>query len=91
MPQPGCNICVCGAPEAEHERGATEESLLSLFADEHVQRRLAGGPHVHHAACIPNLPPDEQIALRGRTREWWEAMGLRIPEQITPDQWEQAS
>jgi hypothetical protein len=58
------------------------------FMTPRVLARLAGEPHRHHRDCIHNLTPDEQIAARGRTREWWEAMGLPIPEQITPDQWE---
>jgi hypothetical protein len=62
--------------------------LADLLADPNVQRRLAGGLHRHHRGCIHNLPPDEQIALRGKTREWWERMGLSIPTQITPDEWE---
>jgi hypothetical protein len=55
--------------------------------NERVLRRLAGEPHRHHQDCIHNLPPDEQIALRGRTRDWWVRMGLTIPVQITPDDW----
>jgi hypothetical protein len=53
-----------------------------------VRDRLAGEPHRHHAECIHNLTPDEQIRLRGRTRPWWEAMGLPEPTQITPAEWE---
>jgi hypothetical protein len=63
------------------------ERFDELMRDEHVQRRLAGEPHRHHSRCIHNLPPNEQIALRGKTSEWWEAMGLPIPMQIKPDQW----
>lgn len=29
------------------------------------------GNHKHHAACIHNLPPEEQVTARGRTVEWW--------------------
>lgn len=61
---------------------------LAELAESHVQARLNGGLHRHHPHCIHNLPPDVQIAARGRSREWWEAMGLPIPEQITPEQWE---
>jgi hypothetical protein len=78
-PQPGSQMCVCGLP---HD--ALAESLLS---NEHVQRRLGGEPHRHHPDCIHNLPPDEQIALRGRTCAWWEAMGLAVPVQITSADW----
>lgn len=46
------------------------------------------GKHLHHSACIHNLPPEEQIALRGRTVEWWMRVIGPLPGQITPDQWE---
>lgn len=58
------------------------------FVNDRVLARLGGEPHRHHRHCIHNLTPDEQIGLRGRTREWWEAMGLPEPKQITPDEWE---
>lgn len=64
------------------------ESVWDHLSDERVQRRLNGEPHAHHAKCIHNLPPEQQIAVRGRTVEWWQSMGLPMPEQITPDQWE---
>jgi hypothetical protein len=54
-----------------------------------VLARLAGEPHRHHRDCIHNLSPEEQIAARGRTREWWEAMGFSMPKQITPNEWEE--
>jgi hypothetical protein len=62
--------------------------LSDLFADPNVQRRFAGELHHHHQGCIHNLSADRQIALRGRTREWWVKMGLPIPVQITSDEWE---
>lgn len=52
-----------------------------------VMDRLDGKPHRHHKDCIHNLPADEQISLRGRTREWWEAMGLPEPVVIDSSQW----
>jgi hypothetical protein len=55
-----------------------------------IARRLNGEPHRHHQHCIHNLTPDEQIAMRGRTREWWEAVGLALPVQITPEDWDRA-
>ena len=67
------------------------DTLKERFGEEaieRVKRRLDGEPHRHHKDCIHNLPADEQIALRGRTREWWEAMGLPEPTVIDPSQWE---
>lgn len=46
------------------------------------------GRHLHHRDCIHNLPPEKQIAMRGKTVEWWQRMIGYLPEQITPDQWE---
>ena len=80
MLQAGSDVCVCGV--------VASDPIHTGWLNKRVQRRLAGHPHRHHADCIHNLSPDEQIALRGRDREWWLAMGLPIPEQITPDQWE---
>ena len=64
------------------------EAMAALLADSRVQARLSGEPHRHHERCIHNLTPDEQIARRGRTREWWLRMGLPDPVQITPAEWE---
>lgn len=50
--------------------------------------RWERGSHLHHSACIHNLPPEEQLAMRGRTVEWWTTVVGPLPEQITPDQWE---
>lgn len=47
-----------------------------------------GGRHLHHRDCIHNLPPDEQVRLRGKTVDWWIRVIGDLPEQITPDQWE---
>ncbi|WP_259443600.1 hypothetical protein [Rhodococcus sp. DMU2021] len=52
------------------------------------KRAAQGGKHLHHRDCIHNLPPEEQIAIRGKTVEWWMAMVGSMPQQITPDQWE---
>ena len=46
-------------------------------------------PHRHHCDCIHNLPPEEQVAMRGRTVEWWTKVIGPLPEQITPEQWEE--
>lgn len=51
------------------------------------KRAENGGQHLHHSACIHNLPPEEQIRMRGKTVEWWTRMIGGLPEQITPDQW----
>ena len=61
---------------------------FGVDAMERVKKRLAGEPHTHHKDCIHNLSADEQIALRGRTREWWEKVGLPEPIVIDPSQWE---
>ena len=47
-----------------------------------------GGYHLHHSDCIHNLTPEEQIAVRGKTVEWWMQWVGTMPQQITPDQWE---
>jgi hypothetical protein len=46
------------------------------------------GRHLHHRDCIHNLPPEEQVRVRGRTIEWWIKVIGPLPEQITPEQWE---
>ncbi|GAC71105.1 hypothetical protein [Gordonia soli] len=53
-----------------------------------ISHRLKHGIHLHHRDCIHNLAPEEQIAVRGRSVEWWMTVVGRMPEQITPDQWE---
>ena len=52
------------------------------------KRAENGGRHLHHRDCIHNLPPAEQVAMRGKTVEWWTKVIGPLPEQITPDQWE---
>ena len=47
-----------------------------------------GGQHLHHRDCIHNLPPAEQIAMRGKTVEWWKKVIGSLPTQITPDDWQ---
>lgn len=44
--------------------------------------------HRHHRDCIHNLSPEEQIALRGRTVEWWTNVGASWPKQITKAHWD---
>lgn len=46
------------------------------------------GRHLHHRDCIHNLPPLEQIELRGKTVDWWLKLVGPLPVQITPDDWE---
>lgn len=53
-----------------------------------LNRIATNTPHRHHSDCIHNLPADEQITLRGKDRDWWEAMGLPEPVVITPADWE---
>lgn len=62
--------------------------IVKALANPRIQARLRGERHRHHPECIHNLTPDEQITLRGQTREWWERMGLPEPIQITPAEWE---
>jgi hypothetical protein len=64
--------------------GSETERLVSAA----LAHRLASGRHLHHRDCIHNLPPEEQIAWRGWTVERWRSMGLSIPQQITPEDWE---
>lgn len=52
------------------------------------KRAENGGRHLHHSACIHNLPPAEQVEMRGHTVEWWTRVIGPLPEQITPEQWE---
>jgi hypothetical protein len=47
-----------------------------------------GGRLLHHRDCIHNLPPEQQVEVRGKTVEWWTEMVGALPEQITPEQWE---
>lgn len=52
------------------------------------KREENGGRHLHHSACIHNLPPEKQVTMRGKTVEWWTRIIGPLPEQITPEQWE---
>lgn len=52
------------------------------------KRAENGGEHLHHSACIHNLPPERQVTMRGKTVEWWTRIIGPLPEQITSDQWE---
>lgn len=52
------------------------------------KRAQNGWKHLHHSDCIHNLPPEEQIAIHGKTVEWWEKMIGALPEQITPAEWQ---
>lgn len=54
-----------------------------------LRRRFEnGGRHLHSSSCIHNLPPEQQIEMRGKTVEWWMTVIGSMPEQITPAQWE---
>lgn len=64
------------------------EEALARFGSVLRKRDETGGRHLHHRDCIHNLPPERQLALYGRTAEWWTKVIGPLPEQITPDQWE---
>lgn len=53
-----------------------------------LQLRAKHGRHMHHSECIHNMPPEEQIEMRGKSVEWWMAVVGSMPVQITPDDWE---
>lgn len=65
-----------------------DDEMRVLFAAVLRKRAENGGRHVHHRGCIHNLPPEEQVTVRGRTVEWWTKMIGPLPPQITPEQWE---
>ena len=44
--------------------------------------------HRHHRECIHNLTPEDQIAARGRSVEWWRSVGAEWPKQIQPGHWQ---
>ena len=62
----------------------TVEELMTTA----LKHRFANGRHLHHRDCIHNMPSEDQIAMRGKTVEWWMAFVGSMPEQITPGQWE---
>jgi len=67
----------------------TDPALGEELIQAALRKRAKNGErHLHHRDCIHNLPSEEQIAMRGKTVEWWLAMVGTLPEQITPDQWE---
>ena len=55
--------------------------------DRAIGHRLSGNAHYHHQGCIHNLPPEEQVAMRGYTAEKWLAIIGPLPQQITPSEW----
>lgn len=66
------------------ERDALKHDIIAALR----KRAENGDRHLHHSACIHNLPPEEQVAVRGKTVEWWTTMIGDLPVQITPEQWE---
>jgi hypothetical protein len=66
--------------------GPSEEAVA--FAVAGLRHRAATGRHAHHKHCIHNLTPEEQVAVRGRTVEWWTKVIGPLPEQIGPEDWE---
>ena len=65
-----------------------DDRLRDVVESALCKRAENSGRHLHHSACIHNLPPAEQVRLRGRTVEWWEQVIGELPEQITSEQWE---
>lgn len=53
-----------------------------------IEARLSGTPHVHHRHCIHNLPPEEQVAMRGVSVDWWLTVVGPLPTQITSADWD---
>jgi hypothetical protein len=67
----------------------TTSAVLKAAIIGALQKRAEnGGRHLHHRDCIHNLPPEQQVEIRGKTVEWWTRMVGALPEQITPEQWE---
>jgi hypothetical protein len=64
------------------------EPVSATFAAALRKRAENGGKHLHHRDCIHNLPPEQQVALRGKTVDWWTRVIGALPTQITPDQWQ---
>lgn len=64
----------------------------SLIAAALRKRAENGSRHLHHRDCIHNLTPERQVemqvAMLGRTVDWWKRVIGPLPEQITPEQWE---
>ena len=55
-----------------------------------LQRRISNNwEHKHHKGCIHNMPPEDQIAMRGKSVEWWMTVVGSMPVQITPADWEE--
>jgi hypothetical protein len=65
-----------------------ERQARDIVAAALRKRAANGGRHLHHRNCIHNLPPEKQVAMRGKTVEWWERVIGALPEQITPEQWQ---
>jgi hypothetical protein len=64
------------------------EEAEKLIAEALNRRARNGGRHLHHEGCIHNLPPEDQIEMRGSNVDWWMRVVGTMPEQITPDDWE---
>ena len=79
-----------------HPISRGRQTVTSDPQGDRIERAIIGalrlrekhGRHMHHSQCIHNLPPQEQVAMRGRTVERWLEIHGSLPTQITPDQWE---
>ena len=55
-----------------------------------IRRRIGNNwEHKHHEGCIHNMPSEEQIAMHGKSVEWWMTVVGSMPVEITPDDWEE--
>lgn len=62
---------------------------IEPIVDAALRKRAENGwRHLHHRDCIHNLPPEEQVTVRGKSVEWWKKVIGPLPKQITPDQWQ---
>lgn len=67
---------------------SSSEELREAIKKAMIATAPMPGNHKHHAACIHNLPPEEQVTAQGRTVEWWLKWCGPLPRQITPSEWE---
>lgn len=68
------------------DRFDPDQFLADVFTI--FRKRDENGGHLHHRDCIHNLPPEQQVELRGKTVDWWLTVIGPLPEQITPAEWQ---